>query len=64
MAIPKPVRLLVGVTMALFVILLYNIMQNPHVTKAPLGSEKINSMIRDPNLDREASSHPFNLLDN
>ncbi|KJX98061.1 alpha-1,2 mannosyltransferase like protein [Zymoseptoria brevis] len=51
MAIPKPVRFLALVTMALFVVLLYHIMQNPQVTRAPLGSEKVNSMVRDPNLD-------------
>lgn len=52
MAIAKPIRLLALLTMALFVGLLYQIMQNPRVVKAPKGSEPITEMIRDPNLDR------------
>jgi mannosyltransferase len=58
MAIPKPVRFLALATMAVFIFLLYHIMQNPSVARVPgVGGDgskkKIVEMTRDPNLDRK-----------
>lgn len=50
MVMPRPIRLLAGATMALFVFLLYTIMSSSGPLKAP-GLEKVDDMIRDPNLD-------------
>ncbi|OQO13882.1 hypothetical protein B0A48_00757 [Cryoendolithus antarcticus] len=51
MPMQRPIRLLAGCTMALFVLLLYSIMHNSSPAKPSGGTEKVADMIRDPNLD-------------
>ncbi|OQO15313.1 hypothetical protein B0A48_00696 [Cryoendolithus antarcticus] len=51
MPMQRPIRLLAGCTMALFVLLLYSIMHNSSSPKPPGGTERVADMIRDPNLD-------------
>lgn len=52
MGMPKPIRLLAGATMALFFFLVFQIVKSPGVIKAQGGREKVDDMVRDPNLDR------------
>lgn len=52
MGMPKPIRLLAGATMALFLFLVWQIMKSPRILQAPGGREKMDDMVRDPNLDR------------
>lgn len=49
---PKPIRLLAGATMALFFFLVFQIVRSPRVIHAPGGRDKVDDMVRDPNLDR------------
>lgn len=42
--------------MLLFLFLVFQIMRSPKVISAPGGREKIDDMIRDPNLDRMCTS--------
>lgn len=53
MAMPRPIRLLAGTSMVIFLFLLYTIVYNsPGTLKAPqTGGVKMDEMIRDPNLD-------------
>ncbi|KAK4621785.1 Glycolipid 2-alpha-mannosyltransferase 1 [Fulvia fulva] len=51
MGMPKPIRMLAGATMLLFVFLVYQMMRNPSVMQPPGSHEKTQDMVRDPNLD-------------
>ena len=53
---PKPIKMLAGGTMLLFLFLVFQIMRSPKVISAPGGREKIDDMVRDPNLDRMYNS--------
>lgn len=52
MGMPKPIRLLAGATMILFFFLVFQIVRSPSIPQMPGGGEKIDDMVRDPNLDR------------
>lgn len=57
MGMPKPIRMLAGATMLLFVFLVYQMMRNPSVMQPPGSHEKTQDMVRDPNLDRKKRWH-------
>lgn len=58
MAIAKPIRFMAGATMLLFVFLLYSMISSPASIDGLTGpneAQKMDDMIRDPNLDGTVS---------
>lgn len=58
MAMAKPIRLMAGATMLLFVFLLYNMMRSPvsiDGLEGPNEAQRMDDMLRDPTLDGTAS---------
>ena len=58
MALPKPIRLLAGACMLLFLFLTFQFVRSPPSIGAPGSSSKdsVESFVRDPNLDGKTSS--------